>query len=394
VVALSIAFGLLVPVGLAHSHELVVDRVELRPWSAEDMLVGQLIVDPELSRGPDEPVTEGVRRHLIETLLGNLEVLCDGHRTSLSLQVREFWTRGGAVPGDLVALRARLPSSPQRVEVVLGDALSWVVLTIDAAPAGEPAELSSVLLRGGERSPPFTRSTTRGVEAGQNPPRSTWISGGGQQLEQQVAARQRASNERSTRSSRSSRRTWLEVWRFFELGVTHIVPLGWDHLAFISGLVLGAVLRRERGRWRRLVWLLTAFTLAHTLTLALGALGWVVPSPRIVEPIIGLSVFVIALENLWWSHQRRVRLLVVFVFGLVHGLAFSSVLSSFGLGQGRFLPALLAFNVGVEVGQLLVVSLWLVAFQVLAKQHHARFARAGSWVIAGLGAYWAISRLF
>ncbi|MGR3491018.1 MAG: HupE/UreJ family protein, partial [Shimia sp.] len=148
-------------------------------------------------------------------------------------------------------------------------------------------------------------------------------------------------------------------WRFTVAGVQHIIPLGLDHILFVLGLFFFAL------RWGPLLWQVTAFTIAHSVTLALATLG-IVSIPEgwmwLVETLIAASIVYVAIENIlrprlgWW------RPAVVFAFGLLHGLGFASVLQDFGLSEGQFLLSLIAFNVGVEVGQLLVI---LAAFGML-----------------------------
>jgi hypothetical protein len=177
-------------------------------------------------------------------------------------------------------------------------------------------------------------------------------------------------------------------------GFAHILPKGWDHVLFVLGLALGC-----RGRHRQLLLELSAFTLAHTCTLALGALQWFVVPGNIVEPLIALSICWVALENVWRFGGPKVRLLVAFLFGLVHGQGFAGVLAELGLPQGEFVAALFGFNVGVELGQLAVVLL-LVAGQWIAGYAYEPGAalreRSLRWTSIGIalvGAFWAAERI-
>ncbi len=131
-------------------------------------------------------------------------------------------------------------------------------------------------------------------------------------------------------------------------GVTHIWT-GYDHLAFLFGLLLPG------GRLRTLVGIVSAFTVAHSLTLALAALGVVSPAPSIVEPAIALSIVYVGLENLFVSHPSR-RWRVTFFFGLVHGFGFAGALRELDLPRAQMPIALCAFNLGVEMGQIAVVA--------------------------------------
>ena len=137
---------------------------------------------------------------------------------------------------------------------------------------------------------------------------------------------------------------------YIPVGFDHILPKGLDHILFVLGLFFLST------RLGPLVWQVSAFTLAHTITLALAALGWVNIPGSIVEPLIAASIVYVAVENIVSDRLHRWRPLVVFGFGLLHGLGFASVLAEFGLPESQFIPALIGFNVGVEVGQLTVIA--------------------------------------
>lgn len=185
--------------------------------------------------------------------------------------------------------------------------------------------------------------------------------------------------------------TRLEVVRrYLALGFTHIVPEGTDHILFILGIFL---LSR---RLKPLLLQVTAFTLAHTLTLGLSLYGLVSLSPRIVEPLIALSIVFVAVENVLTPELRPWRVFLVFAFGLLHGLGFAGVLSQLGLPRSEFLTGLVSFNVGVEAGQLAVIA---VAFLLLALPfrhrpwYRQRIVVPASCVIAAVGLFWAVQRV-
>ncbi|MEN9062774.1 HupE/UreJ family protein [Ponticoccus litoralis] len=138
---------------------------------------------------------------------------------------------------------------------------------------------------------------------------------------------------------------------YIPVGFEHILPMGLDHILFVLGLFFLST------RLGPLLWQVSAFTLAHTVTLALGALGLVTIPGSIVEPIIAASIVYVAVENIFAHGLHRWRPVVIFVFGLLHGLGFASVLGEFGLPAGQFLPALIGFNLGVELGQLTVIAI-------------------------------------
>ena len=133
------------------------------------------------------------------------------------------------------------------------------------------------------------------------------------------------------------------------VGFQHIIPLGWDHILFVVGLFLFSITLRS------LLWQVSAFTLAHTLTLALGMLGVVSLPGYIIEPLIAATIVYIAVENILFKQMTWWRPLLVFCFGLLHGLGFASVLTEFGLRSESFFAGLIGFNIGVELGQLTVI---------------------------------------
>lgn len=142
---------------------------------------------------------------------------------------------------------------------------------------------------------------------------------------------------------------WAAFATYLPIGFAHIVPLGLDHILFVLGLFF---LAPSLGP---LLWQVSAFTVAHTISLALSSLGIVALSPAIVEPLIAASIVYVAVENIAMRRLTPWRPLVVFAFGLLHGLGFAGVLGEIGLPQSGFVPALLGFNVGVEIGQLTVI---------------------------------------
>ena len=138
---------------------------------------------------------------------------------------------------------------------------------------------------------------------------------------------------------------------YIPVGFEHILPMGLDHILFVLGLFFLST------RLGPLLWQVSAFTLAHTVTLALGALGYVNIPGSIVEPIIAASIVYVAVENIFAHSLHRWRPVVIFIFGLLHGLGFASVLGEFGLPESQFIPALVGFNIGVEFGQLTVIAI-------------------------------------
>jgi hydrogenase/urease accessory protein HupE len=185
--------------------------------------------------------------------------------------------------------------------------------------------------------------------------------------------------------------TRLQVVRqYLELGFTHIVPHGLDHILFVLGIFLLST------KLKPVLTQVTAFTIAHSITLGLTIYGVVSVSPRIVEPAIALSIAYVAIENLTTSKLRPWRVAIVFAFGLLHGMGFAGVLKDLGLPRSEFLTALLMFNIGVEAGQISVIAAaWLlVACWARAKPwYRYRFVMPASALIAATGIFWTVQRV-
>jgi hypothetical protein len=180
------------------------------------------------------------------------------------------------------------------------------------------------------------------------------------------------------------------VAEYLTLGYTHILPKGLDHILFVLGLFLLSV------RVRPILVQVTTFTIAHSITLGLTMYGVVSLSPRIVEPLIAVSIAYVAVENLVTSELKPWRLGLVFMFGLLHGMGFAGVLSGLGLPRSDFLSALLSFNVGVEAGQLSVIAFATLCVVWYRHQtwYHGRVVVPASLAIATIGIYWTVTRAF
>jgi hypothetical protein len=182
---------------------------------------------------------------------------------------------------------------------------------------------------------------------------------------------------------------WQTFAFYIPVGFEHIVPLGWDHILFVLGLFFLST------KMRPLLIQVSAFTLAHTITLALAALGIVTVPGEIVEPLIAASIVFIAVENIVMKNITPWRPVVVFGFGLLHGLGFASVLGEYGLPEGTFIPALIGFNIGVEVGQLFVIAIAFAAvgYWFGKKDWYRRVISIPASVAIGIiGAWWVIER--
>ncbi len=190
-----------------------------------------------------------------------------------------------------------------------------------------------------------------------------------------------------TRRKQSSGSTFFD---YMLIGYEHIIPKGLDHILFVIGLFLLAP------RFKPIAWQVSMFTIAHTVTLALGISGIITLPASIVEPLIALSITVICVENLMGNRFAKSRLVIVFAFGLLHGLGFAGVLSDIGLASGRFASSLIAFNVGVELGQLSVVFLCflLVGWWFGKKPWYKKVVTVpASLLIGAIGFFWFLQRL-
>jgi HupE / UreJ protein len=178
--------------------------------------------------------------------------------------------------------------------------------------------------------------------------------------------------------------------RYLALGFTHIVPGGLDHVLFVLGIYLLC------GRVRSVLWQVSAFTLAHSITLGLSLYGIVSVPPRIVEPLIALSIAYVAIENIFQSELTASRVALVFAFGLLHGLGFAGALQELGLPRAELATALVTFNAGVEAGQLAVIgaAFMLVGYHCAHRTwYRNRIAVPASTLIACTAIYWTIVRL-
>ena len=281
---------------------------------------------------------------------GDIAILFDAEPASFDVTFPHHGTLAAAeadpptVLGTVARVRGRLPDRAARLSIRVPERYKTVSLRILSPARPQPY---TALLDPGQASPPFALGSDGSLDR-----------------EQGV------------------------VLAYLRLGFTHIVPKGLDHILFVLGLYLLGT------RWRPLLYQVTAFTVAHSVTLALSMQGVVTLPERLVETLIALSISWVAIENIATSELKPWRIGLVFGFGLLHGLGFAGVLSELGMPEGRFLGALLSFNVGVELGQLAVVA---AAFGVLG-----RFRRLPSYrryvivpasaAIAAVGCWWAVTR--
>lgn len=387
-----VCLGLLALAGeRAEAHELAVDHVALWPDRAAGQLRGQVSFDPELTRDLDAPTDRTLAERQVQGFLQqNLAILLNDRECQASYRVRELYTRGGAVPGDIVMLSCQLPPKLERVAVRLGPAFGTLVVTLSGF--GTDSGPRSVLVQGGSTSPMYY------VEQAATP---AWRLGGAEQFaapHASASASASAPTQPVTSPPTSAPpeprgfapQSPLEVvGRYVGVGFRHILPLGWDHVFFVIGLALGRL-----RQLRRLLLELSCFTLAHTLTLGIGALGVSLIPGAVVEPLIALSIVCMGGFNLFPTPPNAPRLALVFAFGLIHGQGFAGALLGSSLNTDGLVAALLGFNLGVELGQAAVVlALW-----ALLRLVPARFERRGvvtplSLVTIAVGSYFVFERV-
>lgn len=178
---------------------------------------------------------------------------------------------------------------------------------------------------------------------------------------------------------------------YLKLGFTHILPLGVDHILFVVSIFL------LNPKLKSVIWQATAFTIAHSITLGLAMYNVITPPTHIIEPIIALSIMFVAIENIITDKLKSARIVIIFIFGLIHGMGFASALAELGLPQNQFFTSLITFNLGVELGQITVILItWLLIGKWFSPKewYRMRIVVPVSVVIAMMGLYWTIERTF
>ena len=310
--------------------------------------------------------------------------------------VDKLQAAGGESPtggSDPARLQAEMPALDSRFR-------QRIVLTFDGLPA-TPHISYSVAPAGAASAPVATLRLTGAVPPGargmrwsygwtfasyamtvrsnpSGPPVTQWLEGG--QTSDEIALAAPAPPPGRLRTAA----------RYAALGFTHIVPGGLDHVLFVLGIyLLGRKLRP-------VLWQVSAFTVAHSITLGLSMLGVLAVPPSIVEPLIALSIAYVAVENLFVTRLSSRRIALVFAFGLLHGMGFAGALQELGLPRAEFLTALIAFNAGVEAGQIAVLA---GAFLMVGLPwggrawYHRRVVVPASALIASVALYWTVERL-
>jgi len=185
--------------------------------------------------------------------------------------------------------------------------------------------------------------------------------------------------------------TGYVFWKYLVLGYEHIIPLGFDHILFILCVFF------LNTNIKQIILQASMFTVAHSITLGLAMYGIIKPPANIVEPLIALSIVFLAIENIYSNKVKPWRMVMVFLFGMVHGMGFAGALSQLGMPQYAFAAALISFNVGVELGQLSIILLmYFCVAKMFSGQlwYRRRIVIPASCIIALVAGYWTIERIF
>jgi len=287
----------------------------------------------------------------------------------------------------MLSLEGRLPAGTRSVKFQFPAVMGVVAVTVNR-PGQEPATL---VANSGEATEPIPVQLTSVAAA----PRQIDV---GFVVSNQTAGGPAGSTQSPTGlaapklsdgGSVPEPGRWLVARQYLRLGFEHILPEGTDHILFVLGLFLLSC------RLKPLLWQVTAFTVAHSITLGLAMYGIFRLPSSVVEPLIAASIAFVAVENICTPELKPWRPVVVFCFGLIHGLGFSSVLLSLGLPRNDFAPALVAFNCGVELGQLTVImaAFLLVGWWRNRKWYRRAIVIPASALIAMTGLFWTVQRI-
>lgn len=178
---------------------------------------------------------------------------------------------------------------------------------------------------------------------------------------------------------------------YLKQGFTHVLPLGFDHILFILSIFL------LNSNLRSVIIQCSVFTLAHSLTLGLTAAGFIMPNTNVIEPLIALSILFTSIENIVHNKINPWRMIIIFGFGLIHGMGFANTLKDIGLSQNHFISSLLCFNIGVEAGQIAIITLayFFISKSFSKKEwYNARLVYPLSSAIGCVALYWTLERIF
>lgn len=349
---------------VASAHEIGTTRVTAQ-FDPDRTYLIEVITDAQALLEKVETVTDAAgptpadadvtriesRLHALEAVVrGRVRLAFDGQPSAPALRIAVVPAGdANAPPLAHLQFRGEYPSEAAAFTWMYGWTFASYALTVRPGMNGEGGAMPVAWLEGGEMSPPLPIAVP--------PPTAGW------------------------------RETAI---RYLGLGFTHILPLGLDHVLFVLGLFL------LNSRPRPLLAQVSAFTIAHSITLGLSMYGVVTAPARIVEPLITLSIAYVAVENLLVSELRSWRVVVVFGCGLLHGLGFAGVLGELGMPRGAFATALASFNVGVEVAQLTVIAVAYLLLGVGTSRrtwYRERVVIPASVCIACVALYWTVERL-
>jgi hypothetical protein len=320
-----------------------------------------------------------------------IEIVTDAAALAEKLAAVEGWPTPAT--SDAKELEASLqraePAIRRRVSLRFDDVVSIPAFAVNVVPATDAmaTPVATIQLTGQQPSNARTLGWTYGwtfttyaftlrTTGSTGDPSTTWLEGGSSAATMALGA-----------AEVPARRD--VAWRYFALGFTHILPHGLDHMLFVLGIFL--LTRRAKA----ILWQVSAFTLAHSITLGLSIYGLVSISPGVVEPLIALSIAYVAIENVLVSELKPWRIAFVFAFGLLHGLGFAGALRDVGLPRSEFATALVTFNVGVEAGQLAVIAaaMSVVGWYARREWYRRRVVVPASVIIACVAVYWVADRL-
>ncbi|WP_395061858.1 HupE/UreJ family protein [Flavobacterium sp.] len=180
------------------------------------------------------------------------------------------------------------------------------------------------------------------------------------------------------------------ITNYLQLGFTHVIPMGFDHILFILCLFFYS------SKLKTVLLQCTIFTIAHSLALGLSASGIVIYNSKIIEPLIALTILYTAIENIFFTEKSKIRYLLIFIFGLIHGLGFATALKEIGIPKAQFYTSLLSFNIGVELGQITII---LTAYFLISKWfsdkiwYKERIVYPISSAVGCVALYWVIERV-
>ena len=181
------------------------------------------------------------------------------------------------------------------------------------------------------------------------------------------------------------------IFEFLKEGFTHVLPLGFDHILFITSLFF------LNSNIKSVALQCTIFTLAHSITLFLSVYQIILPNTQIVEPLIALSIVFTSLENIFRNEISKWRMIIIFVFGLIHGMGFATALQEIGIEKNNFIASLLSFNIGVEIAQLFIILILYFGIAYWCKNkawYKTKIVYPISSLIACIALYWSIDRIF